>query len=110
CRKSNIHLPRTKHIPAPASGLFSACPGAIIPIGSAELQSHRTRLSTMDESFNPYLKWLGISLQDQPANHYRLLGIPELIDDGRGTARPADIGGHYHLAHQPFAVGRALFG
>jgi len=25
--------------------------------------------------FNPYHKWLGIPLGEQPANHYRLLGI-----------------------------------
>lgn len=36
--------------------------------------------------FNPYQKWLGIPLKDQPPNHYRLLGLelfesdPEIID------------------------------
>jgi hypothetical protein len=29
----------------------------------------------MADSFDPYHKWLGISPKDQPANHYRLLGI-----------------------------------
>jgi hypothetical protein len=101
--KITIQLPRTKHIPAPTSGLFSACPGAIIPIGSAELQSHRTGLSTMDASFNPYLKWLGISLQDQPANHYRLLGIPELIDD----SDVIDNAASRQMAHvRTFATGK----
>jgi formylglycine-generating enzyme required for sulfatase activity len=27
--------------------------------------------------FDPYYQWLGIPLQEQPASHYRLLGIPE---------------------------------
>lgn len=29
----------------------------------------------MADSFDPYYKWLGISPQEQPPNHYRLLGI-----------------------------------
>jgi hypothetical protein len=28
--------------------------------------------------FDPYHKWLGIPPEDQPPNHYRLLGIPDL--------------------------------
>ena len=27
------------------------------------------------EEFDPYRKWLGIPPQEQPPNHYRLLGI-----------------------------------
>jgi len=27
--------------------------------------------------FDPYYQWLGIPIQEQPASHYRLLGIPE---------------------------------
>ena len=40
----------------------------------------------MVEAFDPYHKWLGIPPEEQPANHYRLLGIrlfeddPEVID------------------------------
>jgi hypothetical protein len=40
----------------------------------------------MDEPFDPYRKWLGIPLKDQPPHHYRLLGIelfesdPDVID------------------------------
>jgi formylglycine-generating enzyme required for sulfatase activity len=30
----------------------------------------------MAEKFDPYYRWLGIGPQEQPANHYRLLGIP----------------------------------
>ena len=29
----------------------------------------------MDESFDPYLRWLGIPPEEQPAHHYRLLEI-----------------------------------
>ena len=31
--------------------------------------------------FNPYHKWLGIPLEEQPANHYRLLGLPNFESD-----------------------------
>src|SRR5262249_10266317 len=30
---------------------------------------------TMDETFDPYHKWLGIPPKDQPPHHYRLLGL-----------------------------------
>jgi hypothetical protein len=29
----------------------------------------------MEAGFDPYHQWLGISPKDQPANHYRLLGV-----------------------------------
>src|SRR5262245_52553779 len=32
-------------------------------------------IALMSLTFNPYHKWLGIPLEDQPPNHYRLLGI-----------------------------------
>ncbi len=35
----------------------------------------------MAEGFNPYHKWLGIPLAEQPANHYRLLGIGQFEED-----------------------------
>ena len=35
----------------------------------------------MADQFDPYRKWLGISSQDQPPNHYQLLGIPVLEED-----------------------------
>jgi hypothetical protein len=35
----------------------------------------------MAEEFDPYRKWLGIPPQDQPPNHYRLLGIATFEDD-----------------------------
>lgn len=33
------------------------------------------RKRDMADEFDPYYTWLGISAKDQPANHYRLLGI-----------------------------------
>ena len=35
----------------------------------------------MSNEFNPYHKWLGIPLKDQPANHYRLLGVVRFESD-----------------------------
>ena len=35
----------------------------------------------MPEQFDPYHKWLGIRPEEQPANHYRLLGITLFEDD-----------------------------
>ncbi len=35
----------------------------------------------MAEEFDPYRKWLGIPLKDQPPHHYRLLGIATFEDD-----------------------------
>jgi len=40
----------------------------------------------MDDTFDPYRKWLGIAQEEQPPHHYRLLGInlfendPDVID------------------------------
>ncbi|MGB1817044.1 MAG: hypothetical protein ACPHJ3_16920 [Rubripirellula sp.] len=34
-----------------------------------------------DPKFDPYYKWLGISADDQPANHYRLLGVDQFESD-----------------------------
>jgi hypothetical protein len=31
--------------------------------------------------FDPYMKWLGIPPEEQPPNHYRLLGVPPYTDD-----------------------------
>lgn len=35
----------------------------------------------MAEEFDPYRKWLGIPLKDQPPHHYRLLGLATFEDD-----------------------------
>lgn len=41
-------------------------------------------------TFDPYHKWLGISPKDQPANHYRLLGIDLFESDPDVIASAAD--------------------
>jgi hypothetical protein len=40
--------------------------------------------------FDPYHKWLGIPLADQPPNHYRLLGIQVFESDSDTIANAAD--------------------
>ncbi len=35
----------------------------------------------MSDVFDPYYKWLGIPPKDQPADHYRILGIEKLEID-----------------------------
>ena len=42
------------------------------------------------KEFDPYHRWLGIPLKDQPANHYRLLGIQLYEDDVEVIESSAD--------------------
>ena len=42
------------------------------------------------EQFDPYRKWLGIPPKDQPAHHYRLLGIPVFESDPDVIQNAAD--------------------
>jgi hypothetical protein len=44
----------------------------------------------MKDPFNPYHKWLGISPEDQPPHHYRLLGIEPFESDPDVIANAAD--------------------
>ena len=44
----------------------------------------------MASDFNPYLKWLGIPLKDQPPHHYRLLGVEPFEADADIIERAAD--------------------
>jgi hypothetical protein len=44
----------------------------------------------MAEQFDPYRKWLGIPPEEQPPNHYRLLGIALFEDDIDVIAHAAD--------------------
>jgi hypothetical protein len=44
----------------------------------------------MGQAFDPYHKWLGIPPEEQPANHYRLLGIREFEDDPDVVQSAAD--------------------
>lgn len=44
----------------------------------------------MAQSFNPYLKWLGIPLKHQPPTFYRLLGVEAFEEDADIIERAAD--------------------
>jgi hypothetical protein len=47
--------------------------------GSSRYRSTWTccgQVTDMSKQFNPYHSWLGIPAEEQPPNHYRLLGIP----------------------------------
>ncbi|MEM9413445.1 MAG: hypothetical protein AAGA30_20220 [Planctomycetota bacterium] len=44
----------------------------------------------MSESFDPYLKWLGIRKQSASINHYRLLGVDVFEDDPDVLANAAE--------------------
>jgi len=41
-------------------------------------------------SFDPYRKWLAIPPEEQPPNHYRLLGVPLFEDDAEAISHAAD--------------------
>jgi hypothetical protein len=44
----------------------------------------------MPQDFDPYYKWLAIPPQEQPPNHYRLLGIPLFTRDPEVVENAAD--------------------
>ena len=44
---------------------------------------------TLPEAFDPYSQWLLIPLEEQPPNHYQLLGIPSLESNRRVIRRAA---------------------
>jgi len=55
------------------------------------------------ESFDPYRKWLGIPPDEQPPNHYRLLGIGLFESDPDVISNAADR----QMAHvRSFQTGR----
>ena len=57
----------------------------------------------MPETFDPYLKWLGIHEADRPPNHYRLLGLNLFESDPEVISNLADR----QMAHvRTFATGR----
>jgi len=57
----------------------------------------------MDEAFDPYRKWLGIPPDEQPPNHYRLLGLAPFESDPEVIANAADA----RMAHlKTFQTGR----
>ena len=57
----------------------------------------------MEQSFDPYRKWLGIPPDEQPPDHYRLLGIARFEDDPDVISGAADR----QMAHvRTFQTGR----
>jgi hypothetical protein len=44
----------------------------------------------MEQPFDPYQAWLNIAPTDTPPSHYRLLGLPEFIDDTDAIAEAAE--------------------
>lgn len=44
----------------------------------------------MDESFDPYRKWLGIRTAERPPDHYQLLGLQAFEDDPETISHAAD--------------------
>lgn len=53
-------------------------------------KSHAMGVHPVAESFDPYYRWLGIPPQEQPANHYRLLGITPFEADPEVISNAAD--------------------
>lgn len=56
-----------------------------------------------DPPFDPYHKWLGISAKDQPANHYRLLGL-DLFEADAEVIESAAMRQMSHV--RSFAIGK----
>ena len=44
----------------------------------------------MSDNFDPYFKWLGIPPEQQPPDHYRLLGVPAFVADVDVISHAAD--------------------
>ncbi len=77
---------------------------ASTPASAGQLRRSFERRS-MPERFDPYHTWLGISPLDQPANHYRLLGISLFEDaadviDNAADRQMAHLRGFQSGAHQ----------
>lgn len=49
----------------------------------------------MSDEFDPYYKWFGIPSAEQPATHYRLLGIQRFESDREVIRNAADLRNHY---------------
>lgn len=55
-----------------------------------------------DANFDPYHQWLGIPPDEQPANHYRLLGL-ELFEADRDVVESVSLEQIAHI--RTFAIG-----
>ena len=54
----------------------------------------------MADTFDPYHKWLGIPPREQPADHYRLLGVERFEDDSDVISLAADQRMHFLRSFQ----------
>ena len=54
----------------------------------------------MSKDFDPYHKWLGIPAREQPADHYRLLGVERFEDDADVISLAADQRMHFLRSFQ----------
>ena len=64
--------------------------------------------STMTDHFDPYHRWLGISPDHRPPNHYHLLGIPLFESDADVIEAAADrqmthVRSYQHGKHVPLS-------
>jgi len=75
-----------KHVRCPNCGVPTDVPADQVPYRNdsspplPQNQDGKTK-PVMPESFDAYHKWLGIPPEDQPPNHYRLLGIRRFESD-----------------------------
>ena len=76
---------------AAAEGSGQLDPAGRRGLGSPPLVARSsTRGWAMSETFDPYYKWLGIRPEEQPPDHYRLLGIGKFENDLDVIANAAD--------------------
>lgn len=70
---------------------YSAAPISLDIMVSVSLRSTSSPSEIpMQEDFDPYYKWLGVSPDEQPVNYYRLLGIKLFESDADVIAHAAD--------------------
>lgn len=72
-----------------STGLGFYVAHAVVQLLGGDDQSPR-RLVLCSQDFDPYYKWFGIAPEEQPPNHYRLLGIRLFEADSDVIANAAD--------------------
>ena len=58
----------------------------------------------MPGAFDPYHEWLGIPPEEQPPNHYRLLGIPLFEPDPQVIRHAVEEGDSYQVVVTRFSL------
>ncbi len=74
---------------AEVSGLLPAPPLETL-MGVGGLEPMQTAAQRSKDEFDPYYKWLAIPPEEQPPNHYRLLGLKNFEEDEDVIAVSAD--------------------